>query len=417
VDTKIAVYVTRTKLAENGDYNLSGDRYRITTDYSNAKWPMVAIEELCELGRGRVISKKDIELNPGPFPVFSSQTTDNGTFGYLGTYDFDGEYVTWTTDGANAGTVFYRSGKFNCTNVCGTLRAKSTNINMHFLANALNVIAYKYVIQVGNPKLMNGVVAKIKIPLPPLEIQEQVVAELDSYAGIIAGAKQIAHNWKPKIDIDPEWEKVVLNTICDVRDGTHDSPKYKEVGYPLITSKNIINGAIDFDNVNLISEEDLKAINKRSFVDDGDIIMPMIGTIGNPIIVKKDREFAVKNVALIKFYQDSKIDRQFLKNILDSDYYSEFYKQQASGSTQKFISLGFIRSIKIPLPPLSIQKQIVAQIEAERVLVESAKKLIAVYEAKTKAALAKLWAEDTPTTKQALAVAAEASVTYKKNKI
>ncbi|MDD3938792.1 MAG: N-6 DNA methylase, partial [Bacilli bacterium] len=71
VENKLAVYVTRTNIAENGDYNLSGDRYRITTDYSNAKWPMVAIEELCELGRGRVISKKDIELNPGPFPVFS----------------------------------------------------------------------------------------------------------------------------------------------------------------------------------------------------------------------------------------------------------------------------------------------------------------------------------------------------------
>jgi len=79
--------VEKTKIAETGDYNLSGDRYRVATDYTNAKWPMITIEEICELGRGRVISKKDMENNPGTYPVYSSQTTDSGIFGYLGTYD------------------------------------------------------------------------------------------------------------------------------------------------------------------------------------------------------------------------------------------------------------------------------------------------------------------------------------------
>ena len=140
---------------------------------------------------------------------------------------------------------------------------------------------------------------------------------------------------------------VELNKICDVRDGTHDSPKYLNSGYPLITSKNIKNGTIDFTDVNFISKKDLDKINKRSKVDQGDIIMPMIGTIGNPIIVGSKKDFAIKNVALIKFYPDSKIDRVLLRYLLDSEYIKEEYINHSSGSTQKFISLGFIRKIKI----------------------------------------------------------------------
>ena len=89
------------------------------------EWNQVFVSEICHIGRGRVISKTEIEENKGTFPVYSSQTLHNGVMGYLNTYDFDGEVVTWTTDGVNAGTVFYRTGKFNCTNVCGTLTPKN----------------------------------------------------------------------------------------------------------------------------------------------------------------------------------------------------------------------------------------------------------------------------------------------------
>ena len=93
-----------------------------------SKWDVVKIKEICDIGRGRVISRKYIDLNSGQYPVYSSQTKNNGVFGFINTFDFDGEYVTWTTDGENAGTCFYRSGKFNCTNVCGTLKSKMDNI-------------------------------------------------------------------------------------------------------------------------------------------------------------------------------------------------------------------------------------------------------------------------------------------------
>jgi type I restriction enzyme M protein len=176
-----------------------------------------------------------------------------------------------------------------------------------------------------------------------------------------------------------KFEMVELGEICDVRDGTHDSPKYHEEGFPLITSKNIVNGNIDFSSVNLISKEDLFNIEKRSKVDDGDIIMPMIGTIGNPIIVKKDREFAIKNVALIKFYENSKIDRSYLKSLLASEYFHQLLAYSSSGSTQKFISLGFIRKLELPLPPLNIQQEIVSKIESYQRIIDGAKQVVNNY--------------------------------------
>lgn len=102
----------------------------------SGEWEERAIGKLAEVGRGRVISHVDISKSTGPkYPVFSSQTSNNGIMGFLDTYDFEGEYITWTTDGANAGTVFARSGRFNCTNVCGTIKPCSGD--HRFMAAAL----------------------------------------------------------------------------------------------------------------------------------------------------------------------------------------------------------------------------------------------------------------------------------------
>ena len=143
------------------------------------EWEEFSVSDLCKIGRGRVISKTEIEENFGSYPVYSSQTLSNGIMGYLNSYDFDGEYVTWTTDGVNAGTVFYRNGKFNCTNVCGTLSPKNNLINLKFLALALSRVAFKYVSHtLANPKLMNGVMGTITIQVPKIEEQEKIAQVL-----------------------------------------------------------------------------------------------------------------------------------------------------------------------------------------------------------------------------------------------
>lgn len=145
----------------------------ITKSFIKQKGTSYLLSEIAELGRGRVISSAEISKQKNPiYPVYSSQTSNNGVMGYLDNYDYEGEYITWTTDGANAGTVYYRNGKFNCTNVCGILKIKN-GYDAYYISNILNCYTKKYVsTNLANPKLMNNVMANIKINLPSIERQK-----------------------------------------------------------------------------------------------------------------------------------------------------------------------------------------------------------------------------------------------------
>lgn len=223
-----------------------------------------------------------------------------------------------------------------------------------------------------------------QIPYPPLSTQLAIVSELDKINELIRLKKEQLKDFDnlaqslfyemfgDPVENEKGWEVKKLNDICDVRDGTHDSPKYLQNSeYILITSKNIVNGSIDFENVNYISEEDYIKINKRSKVDNGDIIMPMIGTIGNPIIAHIDgtHKFCIKNVALIKFLADSTVNNMFIVNLMRCSSFSSYLLNQNKGGTQKFVALGAIRKLPIPLPPLPLQQlfaQRIEQIEREK---------------------------------------------------
>ena len=209
---------------------------------------------------------------------------------------------------------------------------------------------------------------KISIVIPSLSVQEKIVKKLNS-------AISVKNYYERQIELLDElvkarfvemfgnpannpynFSKMKLGKICDVRDGTHDSPKYQTVGYPLITSKNLTSGEIDFSNCNYIKEEDYKKINLRSEVTRGDIIMPMIGTIGNPIIVNTDIRFAIKNVALIKFNNNT-LQNIYVKYFLGSDYFDFSVLRNIRGGTQKFIALKDLRDLDILVPPLELQNQ------------------------------------------------------------
>ena len=146
-----------------------------------------SIGEICQINRGRVMSKDYLRNNAGEYPVYSSQTVDDGVFGRINTYDYDGEYLTWTTDGANAGSIFYRNGKFSITNVCGLLKVKVDGVNTKFLLYILATVSKKYVSAgMGNPKIMSNVMEKIEVPIPPLAIQQEIVKILDTFATLEA---------------------------------------------------------------------------------------------------------------------------------------------------------------------------------------------------------------------------------------
>ena len=136
---------------------------------NNNSWNEYKISDIMNIARGTVIPKTEISEclnNEFRYPVYSSQTSNNGILGYDNKYDFNGKFLTWTTDGANAGKIFYREGKFRCTNVCGILYNKDNRYVSELTAELLNIETPKYVSYVGNPKLMNNVMSNIIIKLP-----------------------------------------------------------------------------------------------------------------------------------------------------------------------------------------------------------------------------------------------------------
>lgn len=157
-------------------------------------------------------------------------------------------------------------------------------------------------------------------------------------------------NKELKCEIPATWETTVINDVIAVKDGTHDSPKTVEQGYPLITSKHLMEWGLDYLSANLISESDYISINKRSKVDSGDILFSMIGSVGTVYkIDEKDISFAIKNVALYKTSENEEY-KNFLYMWLKSYYMKSYMSNVLSGSIQKFIGLGDLRIMPIFVP-------------------------------------------------------------------
>ena len=159
--------------------------------------------------------------------------------------------------------------------------------------------------------------------------------------------------------VPENWVWTKIGRLCDVRDGTHDSPKYVAEGIPLVTSKNLKNGKLNLADINLISVEDHINISKRSKVNSGDILFAMIGTIGNPVLIDEmENQFSIKNVALFKKSQ-SVLNSKYLFYYLQTNSYMQQLGKKLKGSTQKFIALGNLRESLICFPPLQEQQRIV----------------------------------------------------------
>lgn len=173
----------------------------------------------------------------------------------------------------------------------------------------------------------------------------------------------------------PEWVEKKLGEVCDVRDGTHDSPKYQSKGYPFITTKNLVGGRIDYSTASLISKDDYEQFDKRSHVDDGDILMPMIGTIGGAVIVKKECDFAIKNVALIK-NNENIVLTFFLYQFLFSNNIVYQFHLEKKGGTQQFIALDTIRKLKIVVPTKEEQQKIADCLSSLDNLIQNQQKIV-----------------------------------------
>ena len=332
-------------------------------------WPCVRLGEVC-VSLTSQIRQRDLDGNTGPYPIF-------GAAGFLRNSCFcmvDKPAIAMVKDGAGVGRVMCIPAN---SAVIGTMLILKPNngIDRGYLFYALSSLNLGRLCSGATiPHLYFRDMKALTVPLPPLAIQRRIAAKLDRICDIVAKRKdqlsqlnqlvksRFVEMFGDLVKNDKGWPLLPLGKVCDVRDGTHASPQYLMSGYPLMTSKNFTNGYEDFSDVKLISKEDFEEINRRSRVDVGDIVMPMIGTIGNPVIITTRREFAIKNVSLIKFVVGSPIN-VFVKAVLSSQYFQRVVDEKNRGNTQKFIALSDIRGFNIPLPPLALQREFAAFVE------------------------------------------------------
>lgn len=322
-------------------------------------WKTDKIETVFTLGRGRVINDEEIKEHPGKYPVYSSQTSNNGEFGKVDFYEFEGEYITWTTDGANAGKVFYRSGKFNCTNVCGTLKAKHPKeINVKYFAYLIDRHAFRHVAVVGNNKLMNNVMGKIKISYP-IDINQQT-----AIANILSKVDEAITSVQNSIAAAERLKKSLMQNLLTGRmkpDGTlrKDDEFYVDekfgklpVGWEVKKLKDVCLNSGDYGaNASAIAFDETKPRFIRitdiddygQLLDDGkvgidsnnyskylleedDFLFARTGdTVGKSLLYKKRMGAAVYAGYLIKFtFDKSKILPEYFDLIAKSDFFEAF---------------------------------------------------------------------------------------------
>ena len=338
----------------------------------NEKVEWKKLEEVANIQRGRVISKKYLQEHRGEFPVYSSQTKNDGIIGEIDTYDFDGEYITWTTDGAYAGTVFYRLGKFSITNICGLIKPKD-ELLIKYLYYWLQIEAKKYVTSgSGNPKLMSNVAAKIPIPIPSLEIQEKIVEILDKFTNYVTELqselqsrtnqytyyrdKLLSEEYLTKVTKEMEEDRrldiVQLEEVVTIKNGK-DWKKLGQGNIPVYGSGGEMGVFVD----------------KYSY-DKPTVLIPRKGSIDNVFYL--DKPFWNVDTIFHTEIDESKLIPKYFY------YFIEHYdlNKLSDNSTRPSLTQSTLNKLKIPLPPLSLQNKIVKVLDKFQILLSDTKGLI-----------------------------------------
>lgn len=371
-------------------------------------WVNRKVKDLCYLGRGRVISSIEINQNQGIYPVYSSQSQNNGEMGRINSFDFEGSYVTWTTDGAYAGTVFYRQGKFNCTNVCGTLKQKNDEeLDLKFLSYLLSTVSKKHVSYVGNPKLMNGIMAEIQLHFPSLkEEQIKIATIISTLDKAIAATEQLiskyqriktgllhdlltcgidehgnlrsekTHQFKnsPLGRIPVEWEAKTLGEINHfITSGSRNWARFYSIeGALFLRITNLIRENINF------KFEDIKRVNiqnndegLRTKLQEGDILISITADLGIIGVIPDsfDEAYINQHIALYRILERENYNSRFLGHFLSSWFAQEQFVKLNDGGAKAGLNLPTILKIKIPKIDINEQEIISARLDKSDALI------------------------------------------------
>ncbi len=415
---KIAHAVTKEKIAEGGDYNLTGERYREAVDYSRVKWPMVELGEVCEFNPKKSeikdLSKEqsvsflpmtDLNERQINFEAKQEKTIKAVYSGY--TYFAENDVLLARV------TPCFENGKSGIarklTNGIGfgsseffIYRADKEKIlpeliyyfisSEEFISNGKKNMSGTG----GLQRLTKDFALKYKIPLPPLEVQKQIVAEIEGYQKVIEGAQQVVESWKSAFDIGPGWPMGELGEVCEFVRGPFGGDLKKEIfvkkGFAVYEQSHAIHS--NFNEFRyFIKPEKFKKM-KRFQVQTNDLIMSCSGTMGKTAIVPQNAPRGVINQALLKLTVKHNLIVKFLKLWMDSGDFQKLVAFNVRGvAIQNVASIKILQALQIPLPPLEVQKQIVAEIEAEQEVVDGNKKLIEKMGRKIEGKIGEVWGE------------------------
>ena len=341
-------------------------------------WKEIKIGDIFKVTRGNVLSSALVsseKSNGYTYPVFSSQTKDDGLMGYYNEFLFE-DAITWTTDGANAGTVHFRKGKFYCTNVCGVL-LNSYGYANRCIAEILGRVSKRYVSYVGNPKLMNNVMSEICIYIPSLAEQSHIDdfllvldKKIEKQRQLVDSLKKYKRGLNHKLifEIDEQYNRE-LGTVCSiVGGGTPDTlrPEYWEGNVEWFTPSEIGKSKYVLSSLRKISQVGLSNSSAKS-LPAGTVLLTTRATLGEMSIARSE---CSTNQGFQSLVADSK---RVLPEYL---YYLQILikpwcEKYASGNTFREISKASLSKCVVPVPCLNSQKRIVCILSRIDELIET----------------------------------------------
>ena len=409
---RVGMTVPKQQVSKNGEYVLNGERFRPDHVHRSSKFPLIEIGEICELINGRAFKPEDWETaEKGGLPIIRIQNLNDlsSGFNYYSGED-NGRYLvepgellfSWSgSRGTSFGAHIWYGGRAILNQHIFKVRYDSTKATKKYFYYALNK-AVGEVEQnlhggVGLVHITKGNLERIKIPLPPLPVQEEIVAEIESFQKIIDGARQVVENYKPRIDIDPEWEMVKLGELSEVRGGKRlpkgETFSESPTPYPYIRVTDLREMTIDLSGIKYIPKEIQSQISRYTISVD-DVYISIAGTIGlfGTVPEQLDGGNLTENAAKL-IIDKTRLNKFYLTYVGNSPFVQEQIKRLTHAVGVPKLALERIRTIEIPLPPLNEQQQIAVSIEQELSIIGANKKLIEVFEQKIRDRISKVWGE------------------------
>ena len=381
--------VTKVQVADGGDYNLSRERYRVDSQ-KPATWPMVSLGDCVDVldKWRRPITKSD--RIPGPYPYFGATGALDNVDGYI----FDEPLVLVGEDGAKWGpgekSAYAIAGKTWVNNHAHVLRPNRSRLLDGYLIAVLNrADLTRFITGVTVPKLNQQKLREIEIPLPPLEVQREVVAEIESYQRVIDGARAVVDNWQPRFTVDPEWPLVEIGDICNLVNGRAFKPSdwsdADSGGLPIIRIQNLNS---ERSNFHYYTGE----VRALYIVDQGELLFSWSGSRGTSFgahIWNGGKAILNQHIFKVEF-EEKTAKKAYLYNALNRAV-AEVEQNLHGGVGLVHITKGNLERIRIPLPPIALQEDIVAEIEHERAAVTANRELAVKMEQRIQDAIVRVW--------------------------